>query len=290
MIWPLRNPRGQDEGEDPLTVCIAALCRGDDGEPRAVVATDRMVTAEGFMEFEHSGSKMVQLTETAVVMVAGNTLDGMRLVNEAAASDLPDHIAAIAQALGQRYAGARMWRAEQSVLSPHGLSIESFHGMHRGLNEQVVMLLENQLAQFNLGVELLLAGVDDSGGHLHTNGNPGGGDTNHDPIGWAAIGSGSPHVLSSMAGYVHSAAADYKQTLFRVYASKRGAEVAPGVGRETEMAVLSQNGVKRLTDADLERLKVIFDGFRSITGKELQKQLDGFDPEGGPDGGSGSTE
>lgn len=267
-----------------MTVCIAALCRADHGEPRAIVATDRMVTAGDFLEFEHSGSKMVQLTEKAAVMVAGSTLDGMRLVKEAAAEELPEQISAIAVALGQRYGAARMWRAQQAVLSPHGLSLDSFHGMHRGLNEQVVMLLENQLSQFNLGVELLLAGVDESGAHIHTNGNPGGGDTNHDPIGWAAIGIGAPHVLSTMAGYVHSANADYKQTLFRVYAAKRGAEVAPGVGRETEMAVIDADGLKRLSNDDLDRLALIFDGFRSITTAELQKQLDAFHPEGGPDG------
>jgi 20S proteasome alpha/beta subunit len=273
-----------------VTVCIAALCRADDGEPRAIVATDRMVTAGDFLEFEHSGSKMVQLTDKAAVMVAGNTLDGMRLVNEAAADDLPEHIVAIATTLGERYGAARLERAEQAALTPHGLSLDSFHGMHRGLNEQVVMLLENQLSQFNLGVELLLAGVDDSGAHIYTNGNPGGGNTNHDPIGWAAIGIGAPHVLSTMAGYVHSATADYKQTLFRVYAAKRGAEVAPGVGRETEMAVISNEGLERLSSDDLERLALIFDGFRSITGLELQKQLDAFHPEGGPDGADGNTE
>jgi len=273
-----------------VTVCIAALCKGEDGEPRAVVATDRMVTAGDFLEFEHSGSKMVQLTPKAAVMVAGNTLDGMRLVNDAAADDLPEHIAAIAVALGERYAAARTWRAAQTVLNPHGLSLESFHGMHRALNEQVVMLLENQLSQFNLGVELLLAGVDESGAHIHTNGNPGGGNTNHDPIGWAAIGIGAPHVLSTMAGYVHSATADYKQTLFRVYAAKRGAEVAPGVGRDTEMAVISRDGLKRLSNDDLDRLALMFDGFRSITSAELQKQLDAFHPEGGPNDASGSSE
>ena len=242
------------------------------------------------MEFEHSGSKMVQLTEKAAVMVAGNTLDGMRLVNEAAAEDLPEHVVAIAAMLGQRYGATRLARAEQFVLMPHGLDLASFHGMHRGLSEQIVMLLENQLSQYDLEVELLLAGVDDSGAHIYTSGNPGGGNTNHDPIGWAAIGIGAPHVLSTMAGYVHSAKADYKRTLFRVYAAKRGAEVAPGVGRETEMAVIDGDGLKRLSNVDLERLALMFDGFRSITGAELQKQLDAFHPEGGPDGGSDNTE
>jgi hypothetical protein len=246
-----------------------------------------MVTMPGYMEFEHSGSKMVQLTDRAIVMVAGSTLDGMRLARDAAEDSLPDDIEGIAFDLGQRYAATRAWRAEQAILSTHGLTLQTFHEMHRSLNEQVVMLIENALQQFDLEVELLLAGVDESGAHIHTNSNPGGGNQKHDPIGWAAIGIGSPHVIPSMAG--HSADAGYKHTLFRVYASKRRAEVAPGVGRETEIAVIGMEGLQRLTNADVDRLGVIYDDFQSITDKELQKQLDAFDPEGGSGGTDGNS-
>jgi 20S proteasome alpha/beta subunit len=247
-----------------------------------------MVTLPGFMEFEHSGSKMVRLTDVAAVMVAGSTLDGMRLVDGAADDNLPEDIAGIADDLGRRYARMRAWRAEQAVLSTHGLTIESFHEMHRSLNEQVVMLLENGLQQFDLGVELLLAGVDESGAHIHTNRNPGGGNLNHDPIGWAAIGIGAPHVVASMAGPAHSADDAYEQTLFRVYAAKRRAEVAPGVGGETEMAVIDAGGFRRLNDADLGQLALIYDNFRSITDGELQKQLDTLNLQGDGNGAGGN--
>jgi 20S proteasome alpha/beta subunit len=247
-----------------------------------------MVTLPGFMEFEHSGSKMVQLSDQAAVMVAGSTLDGMRLVHEAVGDNLPEDIAGIANDLARRYAATRAWRAEQMVLSTHGLTIESFHAMHRSLNEQVVMLLENGLQQYDLGVELLLAGADESGAHIHTSRNPGGGNLNHDPIGWAAIGIGAPHVVASMAGPAHSADAAYEQTLFRVYSAKRRAEVAPGVGGETEMAVIDADGLKRLNDADLEQLALIYNNFRSITDGELQKQLDTLNLQGDENGAGGN--
>ena len=260
-----------------MTVCIAALCDAAD-EPRAVIATDRMVTQPGFMEFEHAGSKMVELTQQAAVMVAGNTLDGMRLVTEAAAAALPDDIAELAADLGQRYAIARNARAGQ-ILGAHGLTFESFHQMHGTMNPQVVMMLEGAIEQFDLGVELLLAGVDATGAHIHTNGNPGGGNQRHDPLGWAAIGIGAPHVVTSMAAFGHGAHEGYKQTLFKVYASKRRAEVAPGVGRETEMAVIASDGTKRLDAAVLDKLQLIYNDYRSITDRELQGKLGAFDPE-----------
>lgn len=264
-----------------MTVCIAALC-GDGEDSRVVVAADHLVTSGGFMEFEHPGSKIVPLCDKALVMVAGNTNDGMRLVREAAAEmgDGTIPIPALAQDLGTRYAGARLQRAEQGLLVARGLSLETFYNMHGSLNQQVVMLLDQALAEWTLGVELLLAGVDDSGGHIHTNADPGGGNQDHGPIGWAAIGSGAVHVLQSMAGFAHAPDASYGQTLFRVYASKRRAEVAPGVGHETDVAVISQEGTKTLSGAELENLDHIYDDFVSTTDSELAKQLDAFDPEG----------
>lgn len=251
-----------------------------------VVAADRMVTYPGFIEFEHPGSKMVQLGDHAIVMVSGDTLIGMRLANDAAAAlaGSAGPIAAIAADLGVRYAGARNQQSEQQVLSVRGLNFQTFYANHNSLNGQAVMLTDNQLAQFDLGVELLLAGVDDTGAHIHTVHNPGGLDRNHDPITYAAIGSGAIHVLPSMAGFAHGGTASYPETLFRVYASKRRAEVAPGVGGDTELAVVTRSGVQRLTSADLERLSSLYDKFTSKTNTELKKQLAAFKPEGNGDG------
>jgi hypothetical protein len=138
-----------------MTVCVAALC-GEEEDPRVVVAADHLVTSGGFMEFEHPGSKIVELGDQALVMVAGNTIDGMRLVNEAAAGmdGDPVSIPELAQNLGQRYAAARLHRAEQTLLVSRGLSLETFYNMHNQLNQQVVMLLDNALGEFGLGVEL----------------------------------------------------------------------------------------------------------------------------------------
>lgn len=267
-----------------MTVCIAGLC-GDGEDSRVVVAADHLVTSGGFMEFEHPGSKIVPLCDKALVMVAGNTNDGMRLVNQAAAdlSGVEPVIADLSEDLGRRYAEARLHRAEQGLLVRRGLNLETFYSMHGSLNPQTVMLLDNGLAEWDLGVELLLAGVDDAGGHIHTNHNPGGGNQDHGPIGWAAIGSGAVHVLQSMAGFGHGADASYGQTLFRVYASKKRAEVAPGVGNDTDVAVISSDGTKFLSDTELNNLDGIYDKFVSTTDAELAKQLDAFDPEGDGD-------
>lgn len=250
-----------------------------------MVAADRMVTAGEFMEFEHPGSKIIQLSKHALLMVAGTTNDGMRLARQAAAEmgGATGEIAEVAEELGQRYAEARKHRAEQ-ILGLRGLNFESYYAMHASLNGAVVKFLDERLASYDFGVTLLLAGVDDAGAHIHTNGNPGNGNQCHDSIGWHAIGSGSIHVIPSMAGFDHSPEAAYRETLFRVYASKRRAEVAPGVGKESEVAVINRDGVKWLTSGELEQLDSIYDRVVSKNQAEQTKQMDKFKSDGDANG------
>jgi hypothetical protein len=214
-----------------MTICLAALCRHDDHQP----AADRMVTMGGFIEFEHPVPKMAEPSPLAVVMVAGDTLVGTRLAQDVSGGlhGTSARILDIAQRLAAQYQGMRQQAIESQILGPRGLNLAAFYGAHASLNPQITMMLDQQLSQFNLGVELLLAGVDDQGPHIFSVHNPGPSELQHDVIGYAAIGSGAIHAVQSMIGFGHSAAAGVPETIFRVYASKRRAEVAPGVGQDT---------------------------------------------------------
>ena len=79
-----------------------------------------------------------------------------------------------------------------------------------------------------------------------------------------------------MIGFTHTANADYHETVFRVYASKRRAEAAPGVGLDTDMAVISAAGIHGLTDEELEQLRKIYEEFQSATTDALTKRLATF--------------
>jgi hypothetical protein len=269
-----------------MTVCLAALCgAGGDGLGAAVVAADRMVTLGGFIEFEHAIPKMAQPSPRAVAMVAGDTLVGTRLAREVAdgfAGTTP-RVPDIAAALAQRYVDVRRERIEQEILGPRGLNFGSFYGAHASLNPQITMMIDNTMQQFNLGVELLVAGMDEDGAHVFSIHNPGGGNQQHDVIGYAAIGSGGIHALQSMIGFGHHSDTDLKETVFRVYASKRRAEVAPGVGHDTDMAVISATGIAWLTAQQLKALEVVYETFENTTEAALLDRLEGFDLKALPD-------
>lgn len=124
-------------------------------------------------------------------------------------------------------------------------------------------------------MELLVAGVDSAGAHIHSIHNPGGVDRQHDFIGYTAIGSGGIHALQAMIGFRHSPTAALRETVFRVYAAKRRAEVAPGVGLDTDIAIVSASKVSFLSAGVLSTLSDLYASYgkaaEDAQGKELGK-------------------
>jgi hypothetical protein len=236
-----------------------------------------MVTLPGFIEFEHAIPKMKVASARAISMSAGDALTGTRMAQEVAQSFAgTPTVLDIAQRLAAQYEATRTARIEQQILALRGLNWQSFYGGHATFNVQITVMLDQQMQGFNLGVELLLAGVDDSGAHIYSIQNPGRPEFLHDVIGHVAIGSGAIHAVQSMIAFAHTANAEYHETVFRVYASKRRAEAAPGVGLDTDMAVISSGGIHWLTHDELEQLRSIYEDFQASTTTALTRQLETF--------------
>jgi len=94
--------------------------------------------------------------------------------------------------------------------------------------------------QHNLNTEVLVAGVDDSGAHIFAVIHPG----QLLPLattGFGAIGSGGIHAAVRMSLAQHTKSASLVETMYNVYEAKRASEVAPGVGKLTDIAII-RNG------------------------------------------------
>lgn len=257
-----------------MTVCIAALCQ-DEGDPRAVVGADRMVTLGGFIEFEHAVPKITGASSHALAMIAGDSLVGNRLAEDAAmqiAGTNPP-IADIARRLAATYDAARQTRMQEQYLTPRALTLQTYYGAHQSLSQQVTLMIDRELQEFDLGVEVLLAGVDATGAHVHTVHNPGGTERLHDVIGYASIGSGAIHALQALIAFGHSATDGYRETVYQVYAAKRRAEAAPGVGRDTDMAVITRSGAHWLAQDDLDSLKSVYDAVEAPAREAALRKL-----------------
>lgn len=262
-----------------MTIGLAALCKDESGLPRVVVAADRMVTYPGLIEFEHAVRKVAVASTHAIAMAAGDTLVATRMIQDvvAAMAGTSPRIADIAAQLAQRYEQVRTQRVEEQVLSPRGLTFQAFYGNHQGFHPQLSMVADQAMMQFDLGIELLVAGVDPAGGHIFTVRNPGHVDQQWDVIGSTGIGSGAVHTLQSMIGFRHVPDCGFRETVFWVYASKKRSEAAPGVGVETDVAVISRAGVQWLSSDQVAHLGSVYNHYIRSTSDTLTQELETID-------------
>jgi hypothetical protein len=243
-----------------MTICIAAL--SDDGRS-CVVAADRELTV-GFpmnIAFEHHERKIEPLSPKCLVLSAGNALIAEAVVGRgqgaiAGPGDADFH--RMATILRDTYMSVHMERAEQLILRPRGLTLQEFKdtGVQK-IPLPIYQQIDQLFFNFTLNTEFLMAGVDNTGAHIgwvHYHGLQGGGWLeSFDKLGYQAIGSGGSHaaILLSISGQHRSLS--LAETVYTVHRAKVNAEIAPGVGDSTDMAVITQAGTEFLTEEFIER-------------------------------------
>ncbi|MGI5826676.1 MAG: hypothetical protein ACOX50_04675 [Patescibacteria group bacterium] len=189
--------------------------------------------------------KIYRLGDSAIAMSAGNALSAYEIIERAKAQIASQQInktEQIVETIRRTYQDYRRQRVIERTLEPRGLSLESYYSMQQKLVLGVVQDVEAQLSSYNLGVELILAGCRDGEEcHIFTVTHPGV-TLLHDALGHVSIGSGAPHVMYYFIG------SDYKKNLpvetveKIVRDAKKKSEVAPGVGRQTELIVIPETG------------------------------------------------
>jgi len=263
-----------------MTVGVGALSADTDGrETRAVVVcSDRMVTW-GNTEFEHDIPKIIPITDRIAALMAGDAIRGSRIVRESTNQVLAGSpsVLSVVQAAAHQYSALRRDQLQTEFFAPRGIAMQQFYqGLQNQMVGKLALDLDGVVARFNYGVELLIAGVDDAGAHLYFVGNPGHSNSDFEQIGFCAIGSGAIHAQQSMIGLGHTRERGLEETIFNVYASKRRAEAAPGVGHYTDIAVIRDSGITYLTHDQLARVGELYaDMYRPIT-DTLRRRLVGM--------------
>lgn len=222
-----------------MTICIAALYENGKG---CVLASDQMTTAHfpiGY-EFENEEvKKIIKVRETSVaylltagdVLFANEVLEGVRKeVDAKGVTATP----VIAELFRQHYQKVRRQHIIRNELEPRGLTIESYYEGQQRLAQQIVMMIDNALKSSNPRTELIVAGFGEVCCSVFSIMNPG--DLFcHDAIGFAAVGSGGPHAVYSLIESGYKKSMDAKTVYELVEKAKKRSEVAPGVGRGTEI-------------------------------------------------------
>lgn len=269
-----------------MTVCIAAICDNN----MLIGMSDRLLTA-GDVEFQPPTSKIWQLTNSIVLMVSGDINlqaeihAAVMLVIQAHLDHSPDEwlkVEAVTQMYCNAYFEIKRRNAEQKILHPLGLDSSQFLARQQSMDPALVSKIAAELINFPMpGVSTIVAGNEPVDGtsdnvkpHIFIVNN--GEATCADKVGFACVGAGAWHANSAMmmAGYNPSKAAS--RALLTVYAAKKRAEVAPGVGSETDNFVITprKGGYSELRDEFWAGARKFYEAMIKQQARSLQKAED----------------
>ncbi|MFX0172635.1 MAG: hypothetical protein ACFE9L_12005 [Candidatus Hodarchaeota archaeon] len=256
-------------GFDTMTICISGLC--ENGE-KIIIASDKMVTVGSIIEFEHDVAKFVKLTNNCVILNAGSATIQDDIIKEALSKIKPlkkPNLNKITEIINEGYSKVRRKKAEELYLKPKGLDFRAFYQTQRSLLPEVVFQIMTLIDGTNLGVEYILCGFDEEGGHIHHITDPGTSEC-FDSVGFCAIGTGSVNAISVFTAYNYAPKFSLSESLYLVYLAKKEAERAPGVGNDTDMVIVSKEGIKDISSDDISALENIYNTRVQIKPEEYE--------------------
>ena len=228
-----------------VTVCIAAIY----DRSGVFSAADRMITA-GDVQFEPTVEKVRYLTNSCLVMFAGDATLQSEIIQSAQieigekirrAPDTWLTIKSMAETYKQQMDATVLARSERRVLVPLGLTRESFLMRQAEFSDVFVRDVSKELLNYEApSVAGIVCGIDTTGPHIYVVDNASLSCNDH--VGFAAIGAGYWHANSQMMSFSHSPQSGLADTLLNVFSSKKRAEIAPGVGKATDMYIVTSLG------------------------------------------------
>jgi hypothetical protein len=245
-----------------MTVCIAALC--EQGS-KVVVAADRMFTSPAVnVEFETDETKIEVLSHACVALSAGNSASATEILGGAKrrfGNNQSPWIVDAAESVRAEYMATRNRKADEQVVAPAlGYDFDYFRAKGGTLPEylekqpQTFQNLTMLASQWNLILDIIVTGIDATGGHILQIMHPGT-ISAVEKLGYATIGTGAVHALTRLTLGAQTKHKSLAETVFAVFDAKKSAEAAPGVGLATDMAVIdAQKGVVPYTDTMVRSL------------------------------------
>lgn len=260
-----------------MTVCIATLFTWNYAplgeEPKfgwaAITASDQMITA-GDIQYEPFQQKMAAFTPKTLLLAAGDYATNSEAIQitqkqiKGRADESPYNIARI---YGQVIQGIKRRNAEDIILAPLGLNTDTFLSQQKEMSDYFANDLKEQLQRFQgQEVEAIIVGSDGGNAHIYEIDSRGTVSC-MDDVAFHAIGAGAWHAKSHLMQTRYSRGNFYAYALAQTYSAKRRAEIAPGVGRRTDIHLVLKDGWFRLPGETLAKLDELYDEYTSQQSK-----------------------
>lgn len=235
-----------------MTICISAICT-ENGKENVAFAVDHMITT-GIGQFEHDICKYKVLSDNTVGMLAGNALLMDYFLEEDYSGKSYSEIQSI---LEEKFNQKRFEKIQKEILDVFKIDWDDVKEILKNsvTNEFQRIILKN-IIKTRLKTAILLIGFEDKKARISEIGD--GGIETYDKIYFNTIGSGSIQAQNTLLFQKHSKQDDLKTALYNVFKAKSNAEVMQGVGKETDMGYLNENGITLLDDESIGILDEIY--------------------------------
>jgi len=235
-----------------MTQLIGAIC---ENREKVILLADRMVsTFDMSLAFEYDEPKGKVVSHNAMVLTAGTTHEPELIEDTKKEIKEKENIRTIAENLSKQYRQIREKRITHDVLSRSGISsFAEFHRLQNMLNPKIVDDLDDRIYRYDLGLRLLLGGVDETA-HLYMISDPGS-FRSFDAIAFCCIGSGDRHAAPVFALFGFSPKMKAEIVLQISFEAKKKAEMAGGVGKKTDIWIIDKEGIKVVSDETIAELE-----------------------------------
>ncbi len=253
-----------------MTVCLVGLFHINPGAPKdpmefaAIVISDRMITV-GDIQYEPNQVKFGALCDNVFLSIAGDYALHSQAFKETR-SHLKGRKTAspydVATIYGRCIQRIKHKEAEDLYLAPLGMNMDTFISQQRELSETFVENVINQMQSYKGDdVEALIVGLENNSAQLyHVDSR--GTCLCLDDVGYGVIGSGAWHARSFLTQISYSNTTPYVQALAAVFAAKKAAEAAPGVGTVSDIYLITRFGCERIIPETAEKLEELHKAFQ----------------------------
>jgi len=245
-----------------MTVCIAAIFRwrySENDSGWALLGTSDRKLTSGDVEYEPPQAKYCVLASRVILLTAGamhTHTEAIRTTSKMLRLDPEDDVSTIAEMHASNIRSLRAKFAVEEILSPFGMNHETFLAKQRDMSADLVAGIASRISTYSFDIESIIYGLDDKGvpDIFHIDGN--GIATRHTDVGFMSIGIGAGHanlqlMSAGYSQYVHH----FYSALGVIYAAKKSAEIAPGVGKSTDMILVTRSGWEVVPPPNMDMLE-----------------------------------
>lgn len=233
-----------------MTICIAAIGKDEKDTEAIVFATDHMVSLQQIGQFEMPVVKYKKITDNAIAMLAGETLLFNDIIEQCKANCSFDQMK---EKIRSKMFAIREDRIQKQLLDNYKMNYVNVMDLLKSpLQNAFSLNIIDFITKYTLNTLILLVGFANHQAQIVEITESKVAEARD--IGFDAIGSGGMQAMNTLLFQKHSRNDSLSTTIYDVYKAKRNAEVAVGVGKETDILILRESGLEPI---DEERVKIL---------------------------------